>query len=184
MVMAPIDLEKRLARIKLLATDVDGVLTDGGMYYSERGDELKKFNTRDGKGIELLRRTGVKVAFITSEDTLLVKRRAEKLKVDFVIQGAKGKAAVLRELAGKCGIAIEETAYVGDDINDVEALKLVGFSATVADGMPDNKETCHYVTKAKGGEGAVREIAALIISAKSGELSVALAVGKERKMRQ
>ena len=166
MVTIPQDLKESLTGIKLLATDVDGVLTDGGMYYSEHGDEIKKFNTRDGKGIELLRQAGIKVVFITSENTQLVKRRAEKLKVDGLYQGIRDKAAVIQELTAEYGISRREIAYIGDDINDLAVLRAVGLAITVADGLPENKEIADYVTQARGGEGAVREVAMLILAAK------------------
>ena len=103
--------------------DVDGVLTDGGMYYSEGREELKKFNTRDGKGIELLRNAGFKTAIITSENTKIVERRAKKLCIDYVYQGITDKAKTLAELSDKSGIAFEEMLYVGDDVNDLSAIK-------------------------------------------------------------
>ncbi len=181
MVAIPHDLEERLAGIKLLATDVDGVLTDGGMYYSEYGDELKKFNTRDGKGIELLKQAGIKVVFITSENTQLVKRRAEKLKVDALYQGVRDKAGVIQELTAKYGISRQEIAYIGDDINDLAALQAVGMAVTVADGLPENKEVAAYVTQARGGEGAVREMAMLILAAKASALPLATGRRQEGK---
>jgi YrbI family 3-deoxy-D-manno-octulosonate 8-phosphate phosphatase len=161
------DLLGKLARIKLLAMDVDGVLTDAGMYYSEHGDELKKFNTRDGKGIELLRHAGIKTAFITGEKTKLLERRAAKLKVDELCQGAKDKLSVLKEVMSRHGLTCEEVAYIGDDVIDLEVMQAVGLSFTVADGLPDNKRVADYVTQAKGGEGAVREVAVLILDAKN-----------------
>src|SRR5438094_67944 len=126
---------RALKGVRLFATDVDGVLTDGGMYYSESGDELKKFNTRDGMGIKLLQRGGLITALITMEETKLVMRRAEKLAIPEVHQGARDKLAILRALATRHGLTLEEMAYIGDDVNDVEALKAVGFSAAPADAM-------------------------------------------------
>ena len=184
MVAVPRNLEECLAGIKLLATDVDGVLTDGGMYYSERGDELKKFNTRDGKGIELLRQAGIKVVLITSENTQLVKRRAKKLKVDALYQGIRDKAAAIQELTAKYGISRQEIAYIGDDVNDLAALRAVGLAITVADGLPENKKVADYVTQARGGEGAVREVAMLVLAAKAGSLSLATAGRQEEKPTQ
>ena len=166
MVEIPEHLLKKLARIKLLAMDVDGVLTDAGMYYSEQGDELKKFNTRDGKGIELLRNAGVKTAFITGETTKLVERRAAKLKIDELCQGAQDKLSALKEILSKYGLSYEEVAYIGDDVIDLEVMQVVGLAITVADGLPDNREVADYVTHVKGGEGAVREVAALILEAR------------------
>ena len=159
-------LRKKLAGIKLLAMDVDGVLTDAGMYYSEHGDELKKFNTRDGKGIELLRNAGIKTAFITSENTRLVERRAAKLKIDELCQGANDKLAAIQQIISKYGFTYEEIAYIGDDINDIDVMQVVGLAITVADGLPENRNVAHYITQAKGGEGAVREVAILILEAR------------------
>ena len=145
--------------------DVDGVLTDAGMYYSEHGDELKKFNTHDGKGIELLREAGIRTALITSENTQIVERRAAKLKIDELYQGDKDKLAALRQIISKYGLTYEEVAYIGDDINDVEVMQAVGLAITVADGLPENQRIAHYITQAKGGEGVVREVAMLILEA-------------------
>lgn len=169
MVEFPEYLRERLANIKLLAMDVDGVLTDGGMYYSEHGDELKKFNTRDGKAIELLRNAGIKTAFITRERTRLVERRAAKLRIDELCQGVEDKLATLQQVISSYGLTFEEVAYIGDDINDLDVMQAVGLAITVADGLPENRNMAHYVTQAKGGEGAVREVAALILEAQSKE---------------
>ena len=158
-------LRGRLKRIKLLVLDVDGVLTDAGMYYGEGGEELKKFNTRDGKGIELIRNMGVKTAFITSEKTLLVERRAKKLKIDFLFQGVSDKQEVLKKLIEDNNMVAENVAYIGDDINDVDAMKSVGFSATSADGAKVNKTIATYICKTKGGQGCAREVCDLLIEA-------------------
>ncbi len=165
MVDAPDRLRQRLVKIKMLAMDVDGVLTDAGMYYSEQGDELKKFNTRDGKGIALLRDAGIRTALITGEDTRLVSRRAAKLKVDELRQGVADKLSAVREIMSKYDLRLDEIAYVGDDINDLQVLESVGLAVTVADGTPENQRVVHYVTQAKGGEGAIREIGMLILEA-------------------
>jgi N-acylneuraminate cytidylyltransferase len=155
-------LSRRAKKIKLLALDVDGVLTDAGMYYSEKGDESKKFNTRDGKGLEILRGLGVKTAIITSEKTAIVRRRAAKLKIDHVHQGVTRKLEVLKKVARAAGTTLAETAYIGDDLNDTEALAAVGFSATPQDGCIENKRIVDYVCRLKGGEGCVRELADLL----------------------
>ncbi len=166
MVEIPEHLRGKLANIKLLAMDVDGVLTNGGMYYSEDGDELKKFNTRDGKGVELLRNAGIKTAFITSEKTQIVERRAAKLRIDELYQGIEDKLVALQQIMSKYGLTYDEVAYIGDDINDLNILQKVGLAITVADGLPDNRSVAHYITKARGGEGAVREVATLILEAR------------------
>ncbi|AIE86669.1 acylneuraminate cytidylyltransferase [Fimbriimonas ginsengisoli] len=157
---------ERLGSIQLVLTDVDGVLTDAGMYYGEQGDELKKFNTRDGKGLELMRKIGVKIGIVTSENTLLVERRARKLKMDFLHQGVERKSVVLTEICQELGISPANVAYIGDDVNDLEILREVGFAACPADAVDEVKQVAHFVTKAKGGEGAVRELCDLILSVK------------------
>lgn len=157
--------------------DVDGVLTDAGMYYAESGDEWKKFNTRDGMGIKLLQRAGLITALITMEETKLVARRAEKLAIPEVYQGVTDKLTVLRHLAEKHGLTLQEIAYVGDDVNDLDALKAVGFSASPADAVPSVRKAVDYVCRKKGGEGAVREIADLILEAKASGQG---ALGKEQ----
>ena len=125
-----------LRRIRLFATDVDGVLTDAGMYYGESGDEWKKFNTRDGMGIKLLHKAGIITAIVTQERTKLVARRAEKLAIPELHQGVMDKLTVIREMAARHGLSLQHVAYIGDDVNDLEALKAVGFSASPADGLP------------------------------------------------
>ena len=158
-------LQARLRSVRMLAMDVDGVLTDAGMYYTESGDELKKFTTRDGMGIKLLQAAGLVTAFITREKTSIVERRGQKLAVPEVHQGVDDKLAVLTTLAKKYGLSLDQAAYIGDDVNDLEALRAVGFSAAPADAMPSVLKAVHYVCKKKGGEGAVRELADLILAA-------------------
>jgi 3-deoxy-D-manno-octulosonate 8-phosphate phosphatase (KDO 8-P phosphatase) len=156
-----------LQRIRLFATDVDGVLTDAGMYYSESGDELKKFNTRDGMGIKLLQRAGLITAIVTQERTKLVARRAEKLAIPELHQGIMDKLSVIRDMAQRHGLTLSQVAYMGDDVNDLESLKAVGFSAAPADSLPQILESVKYVCRLKGGEGAVREVAELILQSQS-----------------
>lgn len=158
-------LQRILRGIRLFATDVDGVLTDAGMYYSESGDEWKKFNTHDGMGIKLLQKAGLVTAIITQESTKIVMRRAQKLTIPEVHQGVYDKLAVLKELVARHGFSLDQVAYIGDDVNDLQALGVVGFSAAPADGMPPVLKTVRYVCKKKGGEGAVREVADLILAA-------------------
>jgi len=163
---------KLLSQIRLFATDVDGVLTDAGMYYSETGDEWKKFNTRDGMGIKLLQRAGIITAIVTQERTKLVARRAEKLAIPELHQGVMDKLTVIREMAARHGLSLKEVAYIGDDVNDLEALKAVGFSASPADGLPDILAAVDYVCRKKGGEGAVREIIEMILKAQGSKFEV------------
>ncbi|SPP65614.1 3-deoxy-D-manno-octulosonate 8-phosphate phosphatase KdsC [Nitrospira lenta] len=157
----------RLSNVRLFATDVDGVLTDAGMYYSESGDEWKKFNTRDGMGIKLLQKAGYVTAIVTQERTKIVARRAEKLAIPELHQGVMDKLTVIREMAGRHGLSLSQVAYIGDDVNDLEALRAVGFSAAPADGMPIVRDAVHYVCQKKGGEGAVREIAEMLLSVRA-----------------
>ena len=154
-----------LRGIKLFATDVDGVLTDGGMYYAESGDEWKKFNTRDGMGIKLLQRAGIITAIVTQERTKLVARRAEKLAIPELHQGVMDKLSLVRDMSARYGLTLNQVAYIGDDINDLETLKAVGFSATPADGMPQVAAAVDYICRKKGGEGAVRELIEMILAA-------------------
>ena len=152
--------------IKLLLSDIDGTLTEGGMYYSENGDEQKRFNTRDGMGMGMLREKGIKVGIITSEDRQLNQRRADKLKLDFFYQGKKngGKLAVAREICQKMGISMQEVAYIGDDVNCIELLSAVGMAACPADADSRVKAIpgIHVMTK-KGGEGCVREFCEMLM---------------------
>ena len=153
-------------KIKLFLCDVDGTLTDGGMYYSENGDELKKFNTRDGMGLQLLRESGIKTGIITSEDTKIVERRAKKLKVDFLCQGKRdgGKLAVAKDICQQMGITLNEVAYIGDDINCLDLLRRVGFAACPADASENVKSLpAIHVMQKKGGDGCVREFIEHII---------------------
>lgn len=147
-------------RIKLFLSDVDGTLTDGGMYYSESGNELKKFNTRDGMGFQLLREAGIKTGVITSENTNIVENRAKKLKLDYLVQGKKngGKLMAVKEICEEMGITLQDIAYIGDDMNCIELLSCVGLAACPADACKEVKSILNIcVMNCKGGEGCVRE---------------------------
>ena len=149
---------KKIKReIKLFAMDVDGVLTDGGMYYSKEGEVLKKFNTKDGMGIELLRKNNIIPVIITKEDSEIILRRAEKLKIKEVYIGIKDKLKIIEKLAKKYKINFQNIAYIGDDINDLPVLKKVGLSFTPNDAISKIKEIVDCITLKKGGEGALRE---------------------------
>lgn len=146
--------------IKLFLSDVDGTLTDAGMYYGENGEELKKFNTHDGKGFELLRKAGIKTGIITSENTKIVANRAKKLKVDYLYQGLehKGKLDIAKEICQKENILLHEVAYIGDDINCKELLLSVGIAACPANAVEEIKNIPNIIKLLKsGGDGAVRE---------------------------
>ncbi len=156
-----------MRQLKLFITDVDGTLTDGGMYYDEQGNEWKKFNTRDGKGLSLLQERGVKIMFLTSEDTPIVARRAAKLKVDFVCMGVKDKLAFLEAFfAQHSEFSFASTAYIGDDVNDVSAMERVGIAAAPADAMPENKNAADYLCVLPGGAGCVREFCVYLLQSK------------------
>ena len=149
--------------------DVDGVLTDAGMYYAENGDELKKFNTRDGQGIALARELGIRTVILTGESMKLVTRRAEKLRIDHLRQGVRDKRAALIEILQTEDIAPEQACYVGDDLNDLGVLEMVGLAIVVNDAMRRPRTLAHYVTAARGGEGAIREVCEMILDAQRGE---------------
>lgn len=158
--------DSKINNIKLFLTDIDGTLTDGGMYYSENGDELKKFNTRDGMGMNMLQETGIKVGIITSEDRELNKRRADKLNVDFFYQGKKdgGKLSVAKDIANKIGITLHEVAYIGDDINCYELLSSVGIAACPSDACDKIKSIPGIkIMSHRGGDACVREFAEQIL---------------------
>ena len=157
---------RRARKVRMVIMDVDGVLTDAGMYYSESGEELKKFNTRDGHGITLLHSAGIKTAFVTRERTPIVTRRAAKLGVTEVHQGTLDKLPVVKGILEKHGISPAEACYIADDVGDLEPMGCVGFAAAVADALPEIKKVAHYVTRKKGGEGAVREVCDLILSSR------------------
>lgn len=159
-----------IPHIKMLLTDCDGCLTDGGMYYSEKGDELKKFNTRDGMGFALLRNKGIITGIVTGEDVDLNRRRCEKLKLDIYEAGCVDKASAIKRCCEKYGISLDEVCYIGDDMNDLEAIQTAGYGCCPADALPQVKKAAKYVTAAVGGAGVVREIAELICADAGNEL--------------
>lgn len=143
--------------LKLVITDIDGVWTDGGMYYDQTGNEWKKFNTSDSAGVLFLRKLNIPVAIITGEKTEIVSRRAEKLKIDYLFQGIGDKLTVAKKLCADLGIDLKQTAHIGDDINDVQLLKEVGYSAAPNNAPNYIKQMVNYVTTKNGGDGAFRE---------------------------
>lgn len=151
------------SKIKCVLTDCDGVLTDAGMYYSEKGDELKKFNTKDGLAFRLLKQKGFITGIITGEDIDLVKRRAQKIGADECHLGISDKIHVVREICKRHNLTMDQIAYIGDDLNDLEVIKSVGLGCTVSDGATQLKSSAKYITLRKGGDGAFRELAELII---------------------
>jgi N-acylneuraminate cytidylyltransferase len=149
--------------IKMVLADCDGTLTDGGMYYSTDGEVLKKFNTRDGAGLRMLKESGIITGIITGESSNIVRKRAEKLGVDEILTGIGDKKSAINELCEKYGISMSETAFIGDDINDIEALGSVGLGICPAEAMPEVKAVSSLTTVACGGAGAVREAADYIL---------------------
>jgi len=160
-------LKAKAQKIKLIITDVDGVLTDTGIYYSPSGETLKRYSIRDGMGVERLRELlGIETVIVTGENSGTVKTRAEKLKISQVYLGVKDKEALLEEIKKKNQLEAENIAYIGDDSNDYEIMKKVGLTATPSDGMDFIKDISDYICQTKGGYGAFREFAELIISLK------------------
>jgi YrbI family 3-deoxy-D-manno-octulosonate 8-phosphate phosphatase len=162
------DLNTRLKNIKLLLTDVDGVLTDTGVYYSSSGEELKKFSIRDVMGVERLRKTiEVDTGIITGENSVAVSKRAEKLMINELHLGIKNKLDVLDKVCTARNLNKKEIAYIGDDVNDLEIINAVGVSSCPADAMSEIKKRVDIILDNRGGEGAFREFSELIIEAKS-----------------
>ncbi|MGK2943934.1 MAG: KdsC family phosphatase [Desulfuromonadales bacterium] len=147
-----------LSRIKLLLLDVDGVMTDGRIIYDSDGGETKAFDVKDGHGLKLLQRAGIRVGIITGRQSTIVVRRAAELGIELVYQGAKDKRLPFNEILQKLALAPEEVAYIGDDIVDLPVMRQVGFAVTVADAVDDVKPFADMVTERPGGRGAVREV--------------------------
>jgi 3-deoxy-D-manno-octulosonate 8-phosphate phosphatase (KDO 8-P phosphatase) len=162
-----IHLKEKIDKIKLVITDNDGVLTDTGVYYSEKGEELKRFSIRDGMGVERLRKhCNIETIIMTGELSGSVKSRADKLKINEYYLGVKNKKDVLEEIKFKNLITEDNIAFIGDDVNDIELMRLVGLCAVPSDAMSFTKEIADYVCEAKSGNGAFREFAELIIAFK------------------
>jgi 3-deoxy-D-manno-octulosonate 8-phosphate phosphatase (KDO 8-P phosphatase) len=154
---------QNIANIKIMLTDVDGVLTDGGMYYTSKGDYMKKFYTRDGMGVTLLRKKNIPTIIVTKEKTLIVRNWARKMSIEKIFDGVINKEKILDKICKKYQVNFKEVGYIGDDINDIGLLKQVGFSATPNDGIIEVQNIVDYVCKNKGGKGAFREVADLIL---------------------
>jgi 3-deoxy-D-manno-octulosonate 8-phosphate phosphatase (KDO 8-P phosphatase) len=159
----PEDVLLRARRVKLLLMDCDGVLTDGLLWLTEDDDEQKAFHARDGQGISLMHRAGLRTGIITGRKSTAVDRRAHDLKIAFVHQFAKDKIKALNEIIAEAGVSLEECAFVGDDLADVPPMRRVGLAVAVADAVAETKQAAHYVTEMKGGRGAVREVCELIL---------------------
>lgn len=161
------ELIEKLEKVKIVVMDVDGTLTDGAMYYTDEGELMKRFSTRDGMGVSLLHQKGFQTAILTSEDSQIAISRAKKLKIEKVIIGSTNKVHDLELLVKEMSIEFSNIAYIGDDVNDFDAIRLVGFSACPSDAVKQIKQIVDYICKAPGGNGAVRELADLIIEARN-----------------
>ncbi|MFK7732026.1 MAG: KdsC family phosphatase [Pseudomonadales bacterium] len=158
-------LKERAQQIKLLAMDVDGVLTDGSLFFSSEGDTLKAFNSQDGHGLKMLKSTGVSIAIITGRTSDIVARRANELGIDILMQGREDKLTALNEVATKLDLRIEQAAYIGDDLPDLSAIQAAGIGFAVANAANGIGERADYVTQARGGKGAVREACEWLLEA-------------------
>jgi 3-deoxy-D-manno-octulosonate 8-phosphate phosphatase (KDO 8-P phosphatase) len=168
------ELRQRARAVRFLLTDSDGVLTDNGVYYSAEGEALKRFSIRDGMGVERLRRfAAVDVGIITGEHSGAVERRAEKLAITELHLGVKDKPAALQAIMARLNLSLDQVAYIGDDTNDVEVMRQVGLAACPADATLFARAAAHYVCPSRGGYGAFRDFAELIIAAKKEEGSAA-----------
>ena len=163
--MTPETLERARA-IELLVLDVDGVLTDGGLYYGAGGESLQRFHVHDGAGMKAVMAAGIRVAVISARRSPAVTTRMNELGVEDVLQGTADKAEAIAELSGRLGIELEAVACVGDDMADVPMMKRAGLAIAVADARDPAVETAHYRTAARGGHGAVREVCDMLLLAR------------------
>ena len=159
------EVERRAAGVRLLLLDCDGVLTDGSITPAAGGDELKTFHTRDGHGLVMLHRAGLRSGIISGRTSRLVEMRAADLGITYVRQGALDKLSVFDALLSEAAVAPAEVAYVGDDVVDIPLMRRSGLALAVADATPDTRDAAHYVTRLGGGRGAVREVCELILKA-------------------
>lgn len=162
-------------KLKLLIVDVDGTMTDGGIYYDEKGNELKKFCTKDAAGFFAARAVGIKTMVLTGRECAATKRRMQELKVDFLFQNVRDKTAFLRSFMAEHSLYKEEVGYIGDDLNDLDPMHLVGFTACPADSCTEIKEAADYISPVTGGHGAVRDVVEHILN-ESGDWERAISV--------
>lgn len=162
--MNPYELAQRIKKVKYILIDVDGVLTDGGIYIGDDGREFLRFDAKDGMGIIILRGLSYGVGFISGRTNKAIEYRAKSLGVSDVFLGVQDKLIIYEEIKEKYGLKDEEIAYVGDDLNDVPVMERVGFAITVADGSKEVRRCAHYVTKLPGGRGAIRELVELFMT--------------------
>ena len=158
---------ERLRKIRLLLMDCDGVLTDARLYFGPTGEELKVFDVRDGQGIVSWHAAGFRSGIISGRNSPIVHVRGEQLGVEFIYQGTKDKLALLNEIVGIAGVSLEEVAFIGDDVPDLEVMQSVGLPVAVKDAMGVVKEAAFYITKNEGGRGAVREVIDLLLASKA-----------------
>lgn len=163
--------EQRAARVRLVVLDVDGVLTDGRLYYGPAGEEMKVFDVRDGHGIRMLLSRGIEVAILSARNSPIVERRARELGITRVLQGRGDKTAAFRELLAATQVAAEEAAFVGDDLPDLPVLRQAGFAATVEDARNEVRTVAHWIAPQRGGRAAVRAIAEFILRAQGVDLA-------------
>ena len=164
----PVDLEHRLARVQLLLTDVDGVLTDGGIGWNDEGVEFKTFHIRDGLGLRLWQRAGGRTGIVTGRSSRVVQLRAVELGIEFVRQGVEDKVAAAAAIVAECGVDWERTAFVGDDLPDLPVVARCGVGVAVADACPELRAAAALVTRLPGGRGAVRELVERMLRARGG----------------
>ncbi len=155
---------KKCKKIKIVLTDVDGVLTDGGMYYSSKGDIMKKFHTRDGMGVTLLRKNNIPTIIVTKEKNEIIRQWAKKMNIKKLYEGILDKEEILEKVCNQYKISSDMVAYIGDDVNDLMLLNKVGFSAVPNDGIFEAKKICDYICQNPGGAAVFRELADLILS--------------------
>ena len=155
-----------LKKIRALILDVDGVLTDGGMYYGPGGEGLKRFNVKDGLGLRLVLEAGIAVALISGENSEILRRRAEKLKIADIFVGVEDKLQTMESFLASKKIGADEAAYVGDDVNDLSAMKAAALPIAVADAVPEVRKAAKWITSRKGGEAAVREVCDALLAAR------------------
>jgi 3-deoxy-D-manno-octulosonate 8-phosphate phosphatase (KDO 8-P phosphatase) len=158
-----ISIERRASRIKLLLMDCDGVLTDGHLWLTDNGDEQKSFNTKDGLGLALLHRAGLRSGVISGRKSMAVERRAQELGIEYLRQGDEQKVAAFEEVLQLAGVNEDEVAFIGDDLSDIPLMKRSELAVAVADAVEEAQALAHYVTRAEGGRGAVREVVEIIL---------------------
>jgi len=167
------DAKERARAIRIMVFDVDGVMTDGRLYFSNGGEEMKSFHTLDGQGVKMLRESGVEVALLTARQSQIVARRAAELGIVRVRQGAADKRAGFDDLISECGLTADKAGYIGDDLVDLPVLVRCGFAASVPEAPEAVRSRVHYVSRAGGGRGAVRELCEFIMDAQ-GTLEAAI----------